>query len=404
MTFIFRKLLLISGVYSGFGFSLPMACCRNQGFRGFGLGSKISGMICTNHSIRAKAHRSDEIRENNVSWLFGKDSKGSYRLAYHHVLASDNEDRDGFDQEASTDQIAVLFCNGIQSVMTGGTKVNALEMHCRKRGWECCAFDYRGHGLSSGVFRDCTLTDWIRDASNILDRILLSSDACPRRRKRVILVGSSMGAWISLHLAMRFNRLVSENSGGSNGTTEYEAKTAIKQPIGGIIGIAAGIDFLQDLYSSSTEQEQADWRANGVAFIPSRYGDPYPISWDLVENAARNWGILPSTKPILPADSFSASAPSTASSKLTVGCPVRLLHGRCDDDVSWEKSLELSNLLKGIGMDGDEKQIIKDNIEGADSTSQVVLTLIEDGDHRLSRPQDIDLLLDALDEMVLDVQ
>lgn len=267
----------------------------------------------------------------------------------------------------------MLFLNGFQSDLSG-TKVAALEGHCSKKGWEFCAFEYRGHGSSSGTFEECTLSDWIRDASNILDHVLLSGS----KKRRVILVGSSMGAWISVHLALRYHTKVSGN------TMEQEASF----PIAGILGIASGPDFLQDLYSSSTSEQRAEWKSRGIAHIPSRYGDPYPISWNLVEDAAQHWGILPSTKPI-----GSVQLQPTATN-LSVGCPVRLLHGKCDEDISWQKSKELADLLKEA-TPGSSKS---ENATGIQN--DVSLTLIEDGDHRLSRPQDIELLLNTLDEMV----
>ena len=147
----------------------------------------------------------------------------------------------------------------------------------------------------------------------------------------------------------------------------------------GILGIAAAPDFIQDIYSSSTLEKQVEWKENGVAYVPSRYGDPYPITWKLIQNAAQNWRILPSTK---------TAKPAAKTAKLSVHCPVHLIHGKRDEDISWKKSMELSKLLlqKGSNQDGNE---------GGD-----ILTLIEDGDHRLSRPQDIELMLKTLDSMV----
>lgn len=260
--------------------------------------------------------------------------------------------------------------------MTSGTKAVALEDFCSKKEWEFCSFDYRGHGLSSGKFEDCTLTDWIRDASDILDHVLLTTK---EDRKRVVLVGSSMGAWISIHLALRYNK-----SGSGNST-----KAECPVPIAGILGIASGPDFLQDFYSLSSVEQKAEWKSNGIVHLPSRYGDPYPIPWSLVEDAAQHWGILLSTKPIL-------SKESPVASELSVRCPVRLLHGKCDEDISWEKSDELVSLLKGSIPENNKSKY-------ATGSNDAILTLIDDGDHRLSRPQDIELLLFKLDELVTSI-
>jgi pimeloyl-ACP methyl ester carboxylesterase len=381
MIVFWTMLLLVSGVVRrGLGLCLST---ETVNFHRWGSASACGGRHRKSDCLLGATRSSEDQYESGsmegISWLSGKDSKGSYRLAYRHVLPSINK--------SGSPTTAVLFCNGFRSAMTGGTKAIALEEHCQQRGWEFCSFDYRGHGLSSGSnFEECTLTDWIRDASDMLDRVLLPSKE-KNRRKRVILVGSSMGAWISTHLALRYNNRSTTN-----------ADESLRRPaICGILGIAAAPDFLQDLYFSSTAEIQATWRANGVIRLPSSYGEPYPISWSLLEDAARCWGILPSTKAI-PSVELPVSADRAS---LSVHCPVRLLHGRCDEDVSWEKSQELSFLLKGCEAAAPECGNNDNKTNSRANNNDVVLTLIEDGDHRLSRPQDVQLLLDTLDDMVI---
>jgi len=341
-------MLLSFVIQKGTGFKFFSHRCRK---RRFGSNLQTAGIP----SPKESGH------DDNLFWLPGTDGKNSYRLGYRHVPASND-----------TEPIAILFCNGFRSAMTGGTKAIALEDHCSKRGWEFCSFDYRGHGMSTGVFEDFTMSDWVRDASDILNGVLLPSGKHEKKKKRVVVVGSSMGAWISIHLALQFNTRTFKINGNKQRNL----------PIGGILGIAAAPDFLQDLYSSSTAQERAEWEKSGLIHRSSRYGDPYPISYGLIKDAAQNWGILPSTKAIT---SFESSAPApTVEKHLFVGCPVQLLHGKRDKDVSWKKSEELARLL-----------------EGSENTAlENRLTLIDDGDHRLSRPQDIKLILDTLDNMV----
>lgn len=251
-----------------------------------------------------------------VAWL--QSHENECRLAY------------AYEKGASP---AVLFCSGFQSSMTG-TKAVALEGYCRELGLAFCRFDYRGHGASTGNFEDCTLTHWIEDTSNILDRVLSSHE-------KIILVGSSMGGWVSLHLALQH-----------------------PDRIGGILGIAAAPDFFQDLYTTSTTTQREEWRTKGVVRLPTQYdASPYPVSWRLIQDAQEHWGLLDGgkTRPI------------------PVRCPVRLLHGQCDEDVSWKKSLELAERLE---------------------TDDAIVTLIKSGDHRLSRPQDLERMFAALDELI----
>ena len=213
-----------------------------------------------------------------------------------------------------------------------GNKALFLEEHCRKKGISFCRFDYRGHGLSNpDSFLNYALSDWIQDAEQILVNVLEAHD-------KVIVVGSSMGAWIACHVALRHPEKVS-----------------------GIVGVAAGIDFTETILRSASQEQANDWTANGVAYFPSQYeDDPYPISWNLIQDAQEKWLLL--SKPSIP-----------------IKCPVRLLHGQEDDDVSWHVSTKLGAAL---------------------ASQNVVLSLIKDGDHRLSRPQDLKRMADCLDELL----
>lgn len=145
---------------------------------------------------------------------------------------------------------------------------------------------------------------------------------------RLILIGSSMGGWIAL-------------------------LTALARPdrIAGLVGIAAAPDFTETLmWPALSFAQRAALMTHGVIHRPSRYGDPTPITRALIEDG-RNHQVL--TAPI-PLD-----------------CPVRLLHGQADPDVPWEMALRIA-----------------DEVTGGD----VQVILVKDGDHRLSRPQDLALL------------
>ena len=152
----------------------------------------------------------------------------------------------------------------------------------------------------------------------------------------VVLVGSSMGGWLACLAALvRPDR------------------------VKGLVLIAPAADFTEALLKPSlpTEAEAALAR-DGVWTRPSAYdGDGYPISAALLEDGAR-WSIL------------GAPVPITA--------PVRILQGGADPDVPWRHALELSQVI---------------------GSSDVVFTLIRDGDHRLSRPRDIARLIAAVEEL-----
>ncbi|MBI1199212.1 MAG: alpha/beta fold hydrolase [Phenylobacterium sp.] len=152
----------------------------------------------------------------------------------------------------------------------------------------------------------------------------------------VILVGSSMGGWIACLAAL-----------------------ARRERMKAMVLIAPAPDFTEKLMGPEIPPEgRAALAADGVWLRPSEYGDPYPITQALLDDGAR-WSIL-------------------GGEPIPIEVPVRVLQGGDDPDVPWRHALELAMTLKG---------------------DDVVFTLVRDGDHRLSRPQDIARLLAAVDEV-----
>jgi pimeloyl-ACP methyl ester carboxylesterase len=150
-----------------------------------------------------------------------------------------------------------------------------------------------------------------------------------------IVVGSSMGGWMALLLAR-----------------------ARPDKVKALVGIAAAPDFTTRLMSEELTPEQKETLLrDGILYRPSEYGDPLPITLKLVQDGANH---LLLDKPI----AFTG--------------PVRLLHGQADPDVPWQHSLRVAERMDG----GDVRTI-----------------LIKDGDHRLSRPQDLALLIRTIDEL-----
>lgn len=221
-----------------------------------------------------------------------------------------------------------------------GIKATSIERFCREKGVAYCRFDYRGHGDSTGEFENCTLSDWVSDTLSILTQVV-------GQHEKVILVGSSMGGWISLHVALQHPTIVH-----------------------GIIGIGAAPDGFMDMFESKTAAQKEEWRKNGVLYLPSEYdSSPYPYTWKLIEDARANWCLLPR---------HDTNKTETAK-KIPIHCRIRLLHGLCDRDVPWQKSMQLAEALE---------------------TDDVTVTLVKSGDHRLSKPDEIDQTLRILDELL----
>ena len=157
-----------------------------------------------------------------------------------------------------------------------------------------------------------------------------------------IVVGSSMGGWIALLLARALT--------GRPGT---EAKLA------GLLLIAPAPDFTEELmWAQFSPEEKREIEENGLWLRPSAYGEePYPITRALIEDGRRH---LLLDQP------------------LEVGCPVRVLQGVEDPDVPWRHALKLVSCLP---------------------RDDVVMMLVKDGDHRLSRPEDIERMIRLIDEL-----
>jgi pimeloyl-ACP methyl ester carboxylesterase len=154
-----------------------------------------------------------------------------------------------------------------------------------------------------------------------------------------VVVGSSMGGWLALLLAREV------------------AKRQSRPALAGLVLIAPAPDFTEELmWKNLSADARKQLETEGQWLRPSEYGEPYPITRALIEDGRKHLVLR---------------------SSINVGCPVRILQGAKDPDVPWQHAFALTAQLP---------------------SDDVVLTLIQDGDHRLSRPQDIARLLTAVGE------
>ncbi len=208
-----------------------------------------------------------------------------------------------------------------------GTKAVHLEEWCKSQGRAFLRFDYSGHGESSEAFTDGCIGDWAEDAYQAITQLTDGPQ---------ILIGSSMGGWISLLLAKR-----------------------IPQKFAGLVTIAAAPDFTEDgFWASFNEDARKMLVTEGVVNVPSDYGEPYPITKRLIEDG-RNHLVL--------------------RSPLNLPFPTRFLQGDLDEDVSVETANALFAHAKG---------------------DDIRLVLLKNADHRFSDPEALQLIEDATNNVL----
>lgn len=216
----------------------------------------------------------------------------------------------------------LVFLPGYMSDMAGG-KATAVFDWAVAHGRACLLLDYSGCGQSDGQFSVGTLSGW----RNEVLALIAAQVTGP-----VVLIGSSMGGWLMLLVAL-----------------------AIPDRVQALIGIAAAPDFTDWGYDAD---QQALLAAGQTVLKDNPYGpEPTPTHADF-------WA--------------DGQAQRLLTGPIALSCPVRLLHGQRDPDVPWELALTLA------------EQLHSDDVQ---------VTLIKDGDHRLSRDADVALLLRTIAEL-----
>lgn len=198
---------------------------------------------------------------------------------------------------------ALAFLPGYASDMEGA-KALALEAFAARCGVAMLRFDYSGTGMSSGRFEDGTLERWLDEAQAVVARLVEGP---------VILVGSSMGGWISLHLALR-----------------------LPERVRAVVGIAAAPDFTDWGFTAEQKRELLE---HGKIERPNPYGGEPQLTTLAFWQSGEALGLL--------------------GGPIAVDCPVRLVHGQNDNEVPVAVALRLMerlrsadvqlNILKGGG-------------------------------------------------------
>ncbi|HEY5082332.1 MAG TPA: alpha/beta hydrolase [Bauldia sp.] len=223
----------------------------------------------------------------------------------------------------------LFWLGGFRSDMKGA-KATAVDAFAAECGLAAVRFDYSGHGTSGGRFEDGTISGWLEEARAVFDKFT----AGPQ-----IVVGSSMGGWIALRLAVALRETAR---------------------IAGLVLIAPAIDMTRALmWDKMDGAAREELLATGALRVPTQHApEPYRITRALIEDGDRHL---------------------FGENLIEVGCPVTILQGVADMDVPWRHATALVSRL---------------------ASDDVVLTLVKDGDHRLSRPEDLDRLRAALSTML----
>ena len=217
---------------------------------------------------------------------------------------------------------AILFLPGYASDMEGAKAV-ALDAFAAEHGWAIVRLDYSGTGSSEGEFEAGTLARWTEEALRVLDELTEGP---------VVLVGSSMGGWIALLLTLRR-----------------------PERVAALVGIAAAPDFTEWGFPDHLKERLAAGET-----LRRKHPDG-----SAQVTTSGFW--------------TSGQAMRLLDSEIPVNCPVRLIHGDCDDVVPLEIAFRA-----------------KDQLRSAD----VQVTVIKGGGHRLSEPHEIDTILRTVAALV----
>ncbi|WP_306251697.1 carboxylesterase [Parvularcula sp. IMCC14364] len=220
----------------------------------------------------------------------------------------------------------IIWLGGYASDMAG-TKADYLSSWARSMGRPYLRFDYSGHGESGGYFEDGCISDWADDALCVLDQLTEGPQ---------ILIGSSMGGWITCLLArQRPERLA------------------------GLLFIAPAPDFTDELmWPSWDKATQQRLLSEGKLEFPSEYDESVMIYTRRLYEDGKSASVF--------------------AQPLKVNVPVRILQGMNDTSVPWQHAARLA-----------------EHIEAGD----LQITMIKGADHRMSGPADLARLAQVLESL-----
>lgn len=224
----------------------------------------------------------------------------------------------------------VVFLGGFRSEMQGAKALH-LRDWAAAQGRAFLRFDYSGHGESGGAFEEGCIGDWAADAQAAITALTDGPQ---------VLVGSSMGGWISLLIAR-----------------DHPERMA------GLVTIAAAPDFTErGFWAGFSEEQRAALTRDGQVALPNEYGAPLILTRRLIEDGRQQ---LVLDQP------------------LALPFPVRMLQGTADADVPVSWAHDLLDYASG---------------------DDIRLTLVKGADHRFSSPACLSLIVTTIEDVVQNVR
>ena len=239
------------------------------------------------------------------------------KIRYFHV-----------SRKALGPKVSVLFLSGYKSDMEG-TKATFIEKLAKKEGFEFIKFDYSGHGKSDGLLQNQTISTWLGEAKYFIEKEL---------NYPTILIGSSLGGWISLLLLKK-----------------------IKKKITGFIGIGTAPDFTKYIFEELTEDQKKLFKIQNFVSFKSEYEDSnFVFTKKFFKDAEKNFII---------------------EKKIISSAKIVLLYGNLDTSVKIESQLKILDAL---------------------GSTDCKLIIVKGSDHRMSNNKDLSLIKKTLKNLIKD--
>jgi len=222
----------------------------------------------------------------------------------------------------------IVFLHGFMSDLEGEKPKNFIK-YCKKNKLGFLAIEYSGHGKSSGEFTKGNISKWTSDTKTVIKKII--------KKNNFILIGSSMGSWISLNQFKYFQKQIK-----------------------GFLGIGSAPEFLDRImWKKFTKKMKIETKSKGVYNL-KHGGYEYPITYQLIKDGRKKQN-------------------KVLNVKIPMKIPVTMVHGQKDEVVPIKYSREVLKIF---------------------SKAKKKLNIIKKGDHSLSSKKNLNIICKELDNII----